>query len=188
MRQTNDDDHDEAVILGRRADAVSPWVTVVGKTVRFVDDGPSEEYHCFRQADYVAVVASTPTGRIPIVRQFRPAVEAYTWELPSGLVDPGESPESTCRRELLEETGVRVREISFLGSFYPDTGRLENRLHAFRVRGGEPEADFVAEPGMQVELVTLQRLREMVKGGEFRHQLHLGVLLAAGIDQFTLDV
>ena len=38
------------------------------------------------------------------MRQYRPALEAFTWELPAGLVDPGEDPAETCRRELMEET------------------------------------------------------------------------------------
>jgi ADP-ribose pyrophosphatase len=44
------------------------------------------------------------------VRQFRPALEAFSWELPAGLVDPGESLDRA-RRELAEETGLAVRSI-----------------------------------------------------------------------------
>src|SRR4051794_10022268 len=58
-----------------------------------------------READYIAIVALTADEKIPLVRQYRPALEAFSWELPAGLVDPGESPADGCRRELLEETG-----------------------------------------------------------------------------------
>ncbi len=88
----------EATITGRRETRVSPWVRLVEKTVEFARGAQPETYHCLAQADYVAILAQTPDGLIPIVRQYRPAVEAYTWELPAGLVDPGEDPTETCRR------------------------------------------------------------------------------------------
>ncbi len=39
------------------------------------------------------------------MRQYRPAVERFTWELPAGLLDEGETPADAFRRELMEETG-----------------------------------------------------------------------------------
>jgi 8-oxo-dGTP pyrophosphatase MutT (NUDIX family) len=38
-----------------------------------------------------------------------------TWALPKGLVDPGESAESTAVREVAEETGVHGRPVAKLG-------------------------------------------------------------------------
>ena len=44
-----------------------------------------------RPAGLIAIVALTPDGRVPVVRQYRPALERFTWELPAGLVDHGEA-------------------------------------------------------------------------------------------------
>ena len=76
---------------------------------------PPQIYHAVEQADYISIVALTRDGKIPIVRQYRPAIEAFAWELPAGLVDPGEDPAEGCRRELLEETGLTARTIHRLG-------------------------------------------------------------------------
>ena len=38
----------------------------------------------------IAIVSALPDGRLPIVRQYRPALEGFTWELPAGLIDPDE--------------------------------------------------------------------------------------------------
>src|SRR4051812_25879470 len=95
-----------ARISGRTETRLSPWVRVVAKEVE-VDPGvPPEVYHCLALADYVTIVARLPDGRIPIVRQFRAAVEQETWEFPAGLLEPGERAEEACGRELLEETGA----------------------------------------------------------------------------------
>ena len=58
---------------------------------------------------------SRASGKIPIVRQYRPALEGIRWELPAGLVEPGEDPAESCRRELLEETGLTARAIHASG-------------------------------------------------------------------------
>ncbi|HJT86251.1 MAG TPA: hypothetical protein VJ732_00305, partial [Bryobacteraceae bacterium] len=63
----------------------TPWFDVLGKTVR-PEEAP---YYSLRLPDYTAIVAVTEDQRVLAVRQYRPAVERYTLELPSGLIDPG---------------------------------------------------------------------------------------------------
>ncbi len=46
-----------------------------------------------------------PSRRILLVRQFRPPAGGHVIEFPAGLVDPGETAETTALRELKEETG-----------------------------------------------------------------------------------
>lgn len=170
-------------VVSRTETVVSPWVRLVEKAVR-VAPGAVESYHCLAQADYVAILALTPDGRIPLVRQFRAAVEAETWELPAGMVDPGETPESCCRRELQEETGLVAASVQALGVFYPDTGRLENRIHSFAVTTAAPDPASIpqpGEPGIEVVFVTPAELRGRIRDGTFSHQLHLGALALAAL-------
>lgn len=165
-------------VVGRKAVFSSPWVTLIEKTVQFSQDEPAEAYYCLTQADYVAVLAVTESGRVPLVRQYRPAVESFTWELPAGTVDAGETPEQAARRELREETGLTAAEAVDLGRFLPDTGRLDVRSCAFFVRAsGTPEA--LTEHRLDVRYVTPAELLDMVRSGEFQHQIHLAVLASA---------
>ena len=46
-----------------------------------------------------------PSGRVVVIRQFRPPAATYVWEFPAGLVEKGEDPAVTAVRELYEETG-----------------------------------------------------------------------------------
>ncbi len=157
---------------------------VIAREVEFSRGEPVQLYHAVDQADYVAIVARTRAGKIPIVRQYRPALEGFSWELPAGLVDGGESPSESCRRELLEETGLRARSIHPLGETSPCTGRLNNRLHSFFVEAGDKVAAFEPEPGITVKMVSPKELARLIANGGFVSQLHIGALLLAELHGF----
>lgn len=175
-------------ITRRNKTRLSNWVSVVSKEVEFAKDKKPEIYHCFSQSDYVAILARTHKGLFPIIQQYRPAVEGYTWELPSGILDVGEEPEDTCKRELKEEAGLEVESIIHLGSYYADTGRLENRIHTFFVQASDPDPKFTPEPGLCLDFVNTKTLRKYILSGKFNHQLHLGVFTLAFLRGIISDL
>ncbi len=165
-------------IVGTTRTSLSPWATLVEKQVQFSAGRDPETYHCLTQDDYIAVLAVTSDGFVPIVRQYRPAVEAYTWEFPAGTVDATESPEDAARRELLEETGLQADQLVGLGWCWADTGRLQVRSHAFFARASRPPGAPPIEDGIEMKLVSIASLRDMIRRGEFCFQQHLGVYAA----------
>ena len=59
-----------------------------------------------RANDTKAVVINAyHKDKIILVKQFRYPINMYSIEFPAGLIDVGETPETTALRELLEETG-----------------------------------------------------------------------------------
>jgi ADP-ribose pyrophosphatase len=169
-------------IKARRFTTVSPWMKLIEREVEFATGSAPHLYHAVDQADYIAIVAHTPEGLIPIVRQYRPAVEGFTWELPAGMVDAGETPEACCVRELQEETGFAARKVHALGAYAPCTARLSNRIHSFFVETGERGAP--SEVAIDVKLVSPQELGALIVSGEFVLQLHIGAVLLAGLRGF----
>jgi 8-oxo-dGTP pyrophosphatase MutT (NUDIX family) len=116
------------------------------------------------------------------VRQYRPALERRTWEFPAGLVDPGEPPIETCRRELLEETGLSAKSIHPLGTLAPCTARLSNQVHSFFVDTAPYKADAPVEQGIEVGFVSPRELGSLIRSGEFVLQLHVGALMLAALE------
>ena len=138
---------DEICITSKDSVFETPWFRVVGKSV-----GHEVALHySITTLDYVHVLAVTKNGTFPLVRQFRPALEMVTLELPSGHVDSGETPEQAAKRELREETGFVANELILLGSLSPDTGRMSNRLWCFFAPqvGPNPPADFKPQPDVE---------------------------------------
>jgi ADP-ribose pyrophosphatase len=172
-------------IRSRRTIAISQWMDVIAREVEFRPGAEPEIYYAVAQMDYLAIVALTPDGRIPIVRQYRPALEAFTWELPAGLLERGEDPAAACVRELREETGYPAVAVHALGApAAVCTGRMSNRIHSFFIQTGERAAEFTPEPGLTVSLKSPAELTVLLKSGEFVQQAHLGALLLADLRSF----
>ncbi|HWY75857.1 MAG TPA: NUDIX hydrolase [Verrucomicrobiae bacterium] len=152
------------------------WFELVAKRL------PSfaEPHYSIRAQDYVAIVAVDTQGNFLLVRQLRPAVDGRTLEIPSGHVDPGETPEESARKELLEETGYVADQFEFLTHLSPDTGRYSNRMWVFFAGNARPSSqpehrveagiDFVLFPGS---------VRKLVAEKDFDSALNHAALFAA---------
>jgi ADP-ribose pyrophosphatase len=112
-------------------------------------------YFVLNCTDYVSIVARTDDDQLVLVRQFRPAIEEYTLELPSGHVEPGETALSAIVRELSEETGYVADSIDEMGVLRPDAGRLSNRLHCFFAKVRRSSNKWRPESG--IESITMSR-------------------------------
>ena len=121
--------------------------------------------------------------QIILIRQYRPSVDDVLWELPAGVRDvPGEPPDETARRELIEEVGFDAGSIVPTGSFLASPGMTDARhLHfmATDLNNVGRHAHGPEEEAMIIEHVALRRAREMVFAGEiFNGPAAMGILLA----------
>jgi ADP-ribose pyrophosphatase len=167
-------------IGARQVEYERRWLAVEAKEIRRPGAEP-ETFYSVRTHDYAAVLAVTDDGRIPLVRQFRPAIEVQSLELPSGLIDQGENPEESARRELLEETGCDAPELRLIGRFHVDSGRMQTVEWAFfapavRVASANPTGE---EPDIEVVFVQPAELRALILNGEFCMAGHVAVVGAA---------
>jgi ADP-ribose pyrophosphatase len=165
-------------IVERNTVFSTPWFDVIAKMTSAASQGPP--YYSLQLSDYVSVLAVTENQEFLLVRQYRPSVEAYTLELPSGHLEAGELPAETAKRELLEETGYEAETVELLGSLIPDTGRLSNRLWCYfaeNVRLTDP--DFALEPGLELLVCSQSELVQHILQQQFNHALHIAPILLA---------
>lgn len=69
--------------------------------------------------------------QILLVEQYRPAVDAYTLEIPAGKIESNEDIKDCALRELEEESGYTCDELTKIHTIYSTPGFCGEVLHLF---------------------------------------------------------
>lgn len=118
-----------------------------------------------------------------LIRQYRPAYEDFIIEIPAGMRDvPGEPPEDTARRELMEEVGFAAGSLVHLTDLYPAPGMTDSVTTVFLATDlSQTERDLHGpeERHMEVLNVSLADALDWVVSGTIRDaKTVVGLLLA----------
>ena len=107
---------------------------------------------------------------VVLVRQYRASIDAELLEIPAGKRDvPGEPPETTAHRELVEEVGFRAARLVKLAEFYNSPGFCDEHSHVFLgldLEAVGSSAQGIEEEHMTVERIPLHTVPELIATGE----------------------
>lgn len=129
--------------------------------------------------DWVNVLAHTTDDRLVLVNQFRYGIDAFSWEIPGGVIEKDEDPVAAGVRELLEETGFSGSNARLLASVHPNPAFLSNRCHLVLVE----DCRFVSPPAwdpdeeMEIAAVPVEEVYARARSGGITHSLVLDALL-----------
>lgn len=140
-------------------------------------NGPLD-YQYVKHPGAVVVVPRLADGSVCLIRNHRVAVGETLIEAPAGTLEPGEPPQETAHRELIEETGYRAGVMTALPPFSMSPGILDERMHPFLATdliAGAPDR----EPSEQIEnlVVPWSEALELVRRGEIADAKTVAVLL-----------
>ncbi|MAE66674.1 MAG: hypothetical protein CMJ18_20590 [Phycisphaeraceae bacterium] len=134
----------------------------------------------------VAVIALHDDGRIVLVEQHRPPVDAFVVEPPAGLsgdTDDSESLLESARRELEEETGYTARAWQRLETAYASPGMTDEAITFFLARGltKTGKGGGVDAENITVHEVPLDDLPRWLaaRGGPIDMKLYAGLFAAS---------
>ncbi len=91
----------------------------------------------FDRGDAVGVLLHDPRAdAVCLTRQFRyPAWvrggPGWILDVAAGILEPGEAPEATAAREVLEETGLALQRLTPILTFYPSPGGCSERVFLY---------------------------------------------------------
>ena len=133
-----------------------------------LETGQTAVREIVRHKSAVAVLARLPDGRFVFIRQFRKPAEKIMLEVVAGLLDEGEDPVASARRELKEETGYEALSIDRLGQIYPSPGYLDERIDIFFAELPETpgQRDLDHDERLEVIYLSSDQFSRMIQRGE----------------------
>ncbi|WP_371496872.1 NUDIX hydrolase [Kitasatospora sp. NBC_00374] len=152
----------EWTVHGSRPIYTSPWVGL-----HLVDVEPPGHprygHHVVKWAPVAAAVVLNDRDEVLLMWRHRFTTDTWSWEIPAGIVEDGESVEAAAAREVEEETGWRVSTLEPLAYIQPIVGMSNAEHHTFLARDavhiGPPVDTHEAD---RIEWIPVARLQGMI--------------------------
>jgi len=156
--------------LSRTVIYENPWVNLYVDRVQFPSGRIIERHHVLEfEKEAVAVLVEDAQGQILLVHAYRYTTDSIEWEVPAGIVEPGEPIVEAAKREVREESGYESEDHELIYTFYPMNGisnKVFHIVHGYATRGTgvfdrneEQEFKWVSKPEIQ-EMIRDRLVRD----------------------------
>lgn len=143
-------------------------------------DGRLARFDIVAHRGAVTILPVDAEGQIWFVRQYRHPAQTALLELPAGVMEEGEAPEFSARREIREEIGMAAGKLTRIGTFFLAPGYSTEFMHVFLatqltsapLKGDEDE--FIS-----IEKIPHQQVSQMAQAGRFQDAKTLAAILLA---------
>jgi ADP-ribose pyrophosphatase len=125
-----------------------------------------------RHPGAVSILPFLDDKNVILVRQFRYPVGESLLEIPAGRLEPGEDPEETARREMIEEIGYIAGDLKLVSTFFTTPGYTSEVMYLFfaynlKKTDAKPEIDEILEiESLDMEMALEQIDRGIIKDGK----------------------
>lgn len=150
-------------------------------------EGLDVMYHYGEIPNAVCIIPVNKDGKIGFVKQYRVLFDEFTWELPAGGLEDGQSPLEMAQLELQQEMRVGSKDLVEIGGVQTANARLTELMYVFIASELTDEAQE-ADENEEFERVwlDLKEVRRMVLAGEIVDGITLYALYLYELHMKTL--
>lgn len=154
------------------------WATLRVDTCKLQGGAIKDDYYVLEYPNWVNAVAVTEEGKIILVRQYRYAADIISLEIPGGVIDGDELPETAIKRELLEETGYSFDTCKLVATLYPNPATSINKTFTYLLTGGKKthEQHLDEHEILNVEEYTVDEVKRLLADNKIDQALHVAGL------------
>ena len=172
---------------------IQPWKTLStrevyqNKWMRLREDiaelpnGRTTIYGVCEFGECVGVLPFVDDDHVIMVRQYRYVhQENHRWEMPTGGIRSGETPEEAAQRELMEEGGCRANELRWISSYHTSKSICHETAHLYLGRGLIRAEAYPDETEFfEQAVLPFQEVLQMVERSEIRDSMTVIAVLHA---------
>ncbi len=119
---------------------------------------------------------------VVMLRQYRPVIKKYLFELPAGTLEKGENPIQCARREIVEETGFYAKRLHRLGKIFPVPGYSTEVIHIYEARDlVEAEENLDADEVIRHYFFSAKQIKNLFLSGKIIDAKTICALKLSGI-------
>ena len=136
-------------------------------------DKKESTFFVIENPDWVNIIALTKGGEVVMIEQFRQGIEEIILEIPGGIIDGDEAPETGARRELLEETGFSSDNFILIGTSRPNPALQDNTVFHYLALECEKteEVSFDEHESVLTKIISLEEAENLIADGTIAHSL-----------------
>lgn len=145
------------------------------KLMRSPCGGMEDDFYYIKSNDWVQIIPITKDNQVIMVEQYRHGIDEITLELPGGLVDPGEDPKETAKRELEEETGHIANDLIEIGWSHPNPAIQTNKSFCYLAKDVCPsgEQNFDEHEDIHLHFIDLDEIESLINENKITHAVML---------------
>ena len=156
------------------------FIDLVVKNVR-LPNGHCVRLETIKHPGAALIIPFLAKDKIILLKQYRPVIDSYIYELPAGTIDNNEKPIECARREIIEETGFSAKKLTYMGKIFPVPGYSTECIKIYKAEGlRKEEHKYEEDEVIKSHVFTRSGIRKLFKSGKIVDAKTIAAFALAG--------